>query len=163
MLRPNLARIFFRRPWQKSGEAIRLASDATKAVELKPVGIRFASQFFSISETCYRYTPKLSSENDGIADWLVRLTHRQRNWGFDLCFFYLCNVKGYGWNHKRVYRIYRELELNLRIKPKKRIVREKPVPQAVPDLSHKLYVAYQRVEKISHTFHVLYRIYWLYA
>jgi hypothetical protein len=35
--------------------------------------------------------------------------------------------------HKRVYRIYRELELNLRIKPRKRIVREKPEPLAVPE------------------------------
>ena len=31
-----------------------------------------------------------------------------------------------------MYRIYRELELNLRIKPKKRLVREKPEPLAVP-------------------------------
>jgi putative transposase len=31
-------------------------------------------------------------------------------------FLYLRNVKGYPWNHKRGYRIYRELELNLRIK-----------------------------------------------
>jgi len=31
-----------------------------------------------------------------------------------------------------VYRIYRELELNLRIKPKKRLVREKPEPLSVP-------------------------------
>jgi putative transposase len=49
-----------------------------------------------------------------------------------LCFLYLRNVKSYGWNHKRVYRIYRELELNLRIKPKKRLVREKPEPLAEP-------------------------------
>lgn len=32
-----------------------------------------------------------------------------------------------------MYRIYRELELNLRIKPKKRIVREKPEPLTVPE------------------------------
>jgi len=32
-----------------------------------------------------------------------------------------------------VYRIYREMELNLRIKPRKRIMREKPVPLAVPE------------------------------
>ncbi|KTA79777.1 hypothetical protein VO70_20020 [Aeromonas salmonicida] len=38
-----------------------------------------------------------------------------------------------GWNHKRVYRIYRALELNLRIKPRKRLVRAKPEPLAVPD------------------------------
>lgn len=50
-----------------------------------------------------------------------------------MCFLYLRNVKGFGWNHKRVYRIYRELELNLRIKPRKRIVRDKPEPLAVPD------------------------------
>ena len=88
---------------------------------------------FSISETCYRYQAKLSSENAEIADWLIRLTHNQRNWGFGLCFLHLRNVKGFAWNHKRVYRIYRELELNLRIKPKKRLVREKPEPLAVPD------------------------------
>jgi putative transposase len=35
-----------------------------------------------------------------------------------------------------VYRIYRELELNLRIKPRKRIVREKPKPLAVPEATN---------------------------
>lgn len=49
-----------------------------------------------------------------------------------MCFLYLRNVRGYRWNHKRVYQIYRELELNLRIKPRKRIVREKPEPLIVP-------------------------------
>lgn len=67
-----------------------------------------------------------------IADWLLCLTHYQRNWGFRLCFLYLHNVKGFGWNHKRVYRIYRELELNLRIKPRKRLVRETPEPLTAP-------------------------------
>ena len=33
---------------------------------------------------------------------------------------------------KRVYRIYRELELNLRIKPRSRIKRDKPDALAVP-------------------------------
>jgi putative transposase len=41
-------------------------------------------------------------------------------------------VKGFGWNHQRVYRIYRELELNLRIKPRKRLVRQAPKPLIVP-------------------------------
>ena len=50
-----------------------------------------------------------------------------------MCFLYLRNVKGFPWNHKRVYRIYRELELNLRIKPKKRLIREKPEPLATPE------------------------------
>lgn len=41
---------------------------------------------------------------------------------FAFCTF----VTGFGWSHKRVYRICRELELNLRITPKKRLVLEKP-------------------------------------
>lgn len=70
--------------------------------------------------------------NEEIANWLLRLTDNHRNRGFGLCFLYLRNVKGFGWNHKRVYRIYRELELNLRIKPRKRLVRQVPEPLAVP-------------------------------
>jgi putative transposase len=97
------------------------------------VSIRLACLAFCISQTCYRYQAKHSAENVEIADLLIRLTHNQRNWGFGLCFLYLRNVKGHRWNHKRVYRIYRELELNLRIKPRKRIVREKPEPLAVPE------------------------------
>ena len=53
--------------------------------------------------------------------------------GFGLCFLHLRNVKGHPWNHKRVYRIYCALELNLRIKPRKRLKREKPDVLAVPD------------------------------
>lgn len=88
---------------------------------------------FSISETCYRYQEKRSDENAQIADWLLRLTHAQRNWGFGLCYLYLRNVKGFKWNHKRVYRIYREFELNLRIKPRKRLIRQRPEELTVPD------------------------------
>jgi len=98
----------------------------------RSISIRFACAVFQISETCYRYKRKLSAENIRIADWLIRLTDNQRNWGFGLCFLFLRNVKGFGWNHKRVYRNYRKLELNLRIKPKKRLKREKPEPLAVP-------------------------------
>jgi len=105
---------------------------AVNAVETRQVSVRLACQAFAISETCYRYQPRLDAENAKIADWLIRLTHNQRNWGFGLCFLYLRNVKGFHWNHKRVYRIYRELELNLRIKPRKRLVREKPDALMVP-------------------------------
>ena len=105
---------------------------AREAVSGKGISIRLACETYGISETCYRYQPLLSDENEEIADWLIRLTDNQRNWGFGLCFLFLRNVKGYRWNHKRVYRIYCELELNLRIKPKKRIVREKPEPLAEP-------------------------------
>ena len=105
---------------------------AKQAVKQSKISIRLACETYGISETCYRYRAKLRDDNRIIADLLLRLTHNQRNWGFGLCFLYLRNVKGFPWNHKRVYRIYRELELNMRIKPRKRLKRDKPEALAMP-------------------------------
>jgi putative transposase len=106
---------------------------AKVAVGRHGLSVGLACECFGISESCLRYREKMVGENVEIANWLLRLTHNQRNWGFCLCYLFLRNVKGFGWNHKRVYRIYRELELNLRIKPRKRLLREKPQPLAVPE------------------------------
>ena len=105
---------------------------AASAVTQRSISIALACRTFGVSETCYRYTRKLDDENAAIADLLVGLTLARRTWGFGLCFLYLRNVKGHAWNHKRVYRIYRELELNMRIKPKKRLKRDRPDALAVP-------------------------------
>ncbi len=106
---------------------------ARQAVKAGSTSIAHACATFGVSQTCYRYQAKASEDNSVIADWRIRLTSAYRDWGFGLCFLHLRNVKGFGWNHKRVYRIYRELELNLRIKPRKRLVRELPEPLAVPE------------------------------
>jgi putative transposase len=106
--------------------------DGATGVAQRSATVGAACKAISISQTCYRYQAKLSPKNGVIAESLVRPTNNRRNWGFGLCFLYLRNVKGFKWNHKRVYRIYRSLELNLRIKPRHRIVREKPLPLAVP-------------------------------
>jgi len=106
---------------------------ALQAVAEKGISARQACRIFTISETCYRYQPKTSGDNAVIADWLLRLTYTHRTWGFGLCYLYLRNVKNLPYNHKRIYRIYLELELNLRIKPKRRLVRDKPEELSVPN------------------------------
>ena len=106
---------------------------ARNAVARRKISIAMACRTFGVSETCYRYGPKLRAENEEIADLLVGLTDARKTWGFGLCFLHLRNVKGHPWNHKRVYRIYCELELNLRIKPRKRSKRDKPDALAVPE------------------------------
>lgn len=106
---------------------------AQQLVSNKRASIRVICSAMGISPSSLRYKRTCSKDNELIADWLVRLTENHRNWGFGLCYLFLRNVKGFGWNHKRVYRIYRELELNLRIKPKKRLVREKPACLSVPE------------------------------
>ena len=73
------------------------------------------------SASFYKWRSKYGGMDASLmADWLVALTTANKTWGFGLCFLHLRNVKGFGWNHKRVYRIYRELELNMRIKPRLR-------------------------------------------
>ena len=105
---------------------------AQQVVAKLGLSIRLVCEIFGISETCYRHRAKLSNENAVIADWLLRLTTTNKRWGFGLCFDHLRNVKKFSWNHKRVYRLYRELELNLRIKPRRRIKRDKPDALSVP-------------------------------
>ena len=106
---------------------------AKEAIEQFTISIRKACSIFSISETCFRYSPKLSDDNAEIESILLDLTENEKNWGFKLCFFHMRNVLLKPWNHKRVYRIYCELALNLRIKPNRRIDREMPEPLAVPE------------------------------
>ena len=98
----------------------------------KTTSVKLVCEVCSISKSTYYYKAKLSDENTLISDYLLRLTATHKRWGFKLCYLYLANVKGYKFNHKRVYRIYRELELNLRIKPKRRIKRDKPEALSVP-------------------------------
>ena len=106
---------------------------AERAVATRGVSIALACRAFGVSETCFRYSPTRDAENEQIADLLISLTKTRKAWGFGLCFLHLRNVQGHPWNHKRVRRIYCELELNLRIKPRRRIKRDQPEELAVPD------------------------------
>ena len=94
------------------------AKMAKETINEKRLSIRQACATFCVSERCFRYAPKLEDDNARIAELLLGLTQAQRNWGFGLCSLFLHNVGGYTWKHKRVYRIYRELALNLRISPR---------------------------------------------
>lgn len=85
---------------------------AQAAVANRTISIRWACSIFVVSETCYRYQAQLSGENALIADWLVRLTHNQRNWGFSLCYLYLRHVKGF----KRIENILYAAAADLAIK-----------------------------------------------
>ena len=106
---------------------------AVNTVREKGISIALACRTFGISQICYRYQYQLSDENALAAKLLVELTTMKKTWGFRMCYLYLRNLKGYLWNHKRLYRIYCALGLNLRIKPRKRLKRPKPNALAVPE------------------------------
>ncbi len=85
---------------------------------------RRASLCCSISSGCYRYKSRRQLD-DEVVDVLMRLAESRPRWGFGLMFDWL-RLQGHKWNHKRVYRIYKELALNLRIKPKRRFPSRNP-------------------------------------
>lgn len=84
-----------------------------------------------ISRTAYYYKAK-SSNDDEIIDASTQLIERHHRWGFPKYFKRLRKI-GHHWNHKRVYRAYTDLKLNLRRKTKRRLPNRDPEPLAVPD------------------------------
>ena len=87
---------------------------------------RRAARCCSISSGCYRYVSRRRPD-DAIVDVLTRLAASRPRWGFGLMFDWI-RMHHDDWNHKRVYRVYKELELNLRIKPKRRFPSRNPTP-----------------------------------
>jgi putative transposase len=98
-----------------------------------------ACKLFDISKTCWRYERKTDPENQRLAAALRALAHQHKTWGFMLMFLHLRHVQGQTWNHKRVYRIYCELGLNLRIKPRLRLIRDKPEALTPPQTPNQVW------------------------
>lgn len=67
-----------------------------------------------------------------IADLLHQITRRFIAWGFWMVFHYL-RAQGYGWNHKKVYRIWKEEGLHLRLPPKRPKIRRVYQDLLAPD------------------------------
>ena len=83
-----------------------------------------------ISRTAFYYEAK-RPDDSAIIDALNEVVEKHQRWGFPKCYKRL-RAKGYRWNHKRVYRIYTTLQLNIRRKHKKRLPTRQPEPLAVP-------------------------------
>ena len=62
---------------------------AKEAVNHCKISVRIACQIFVVSETCYRYQPKLSDEHELIADKLIDLTEDNKT-GDLACAFCTC-------------------------------------------------------------------------
>lgn len=88
----------------------------------------------NISRSVFRYEHKQRDDGE-IAEQLHQLAERKPRWGFGKMFQWLRN-QGFGWNHKRVRRVYREERLHLRVKPKKRLPSRTPTPLAQPETTN---------------------------
>lgn len=75
----------------------------------------------------YYYRPVRKAEDEIIIEELSALAELHKTWGFWLMFHRLRKLN-FKWNHKRVYRVYTLMRLNLRNKRRRRI----PVPLKEP-------------------------------
>lgn len=95
------------------------------------MSIRQACVLFSISQSVFHYQP-IPSDDHEIQEKLTELAHLYSRWGFWMMHYHLRHLN-YTWNHKRVYRIYTEMKLNMRRKHKKRLP-ARPIESLVQSL-----------------------------
>ena len=95
---------------------------------------RQACELLKISRTAYRYQAKKPDDSEIRAE-LQKIADEKLRWGFKKMYPYLRN-QGNKWNHKRVYRVYCEMGLNLRVKPKRRFHTREPKPLTQPETAN---------------------------
>lgn len=96
------------------------------------VSVSRACKAVGLSRAGWYKPPQDRLERDReVIEALTRVTDRNRRWGFWMSFQRL-RFEGYGWNHKRVYRVYSELGLKHRRRTRKRIPSRDPQPLDTP-------------------------------
>lgn len=108
---------------------------ADEAITEYGLSERQACRLLGISRTGYRYVPKRPDDGELIAR-LQDLAERKPRWGLGKMVGRL-RLDGYHWNHKRIGRVYRQLQLNIRARPKKRLPSRSPLPLAVPTTTNR--------------------------
>lgn len=103
---------------------------AAEAITTHGLSERQACRLLGVSRTGYRYEPQRRDDGEIIAR-LQDLAERKPRWGLGKMVDRL-HHEGYRWNHKRIGRVYRQLQLNIRVRPKKRLPTRSPLALAVP-------------------------------
>ena len=75
----------------------------------------------------YKPTVDWAAKDAPVIAVLNEIVAQRSRWGFWKCFHRL-RADGYGWNHKRVHRVYCAMKLNLQRKAKKRVVTRERQP-----------------------------------
>ena len=101
------------------------------AVEEHDLSERRACRLLNVSRTGYRYRPKRPDDGE-IREQLGHLAERWPRWGYHKMRKWI-RKQGHPWNHKRIYRVYCEMNLNMRVKPKKRLPSREPQKLAQPE------------------------------
>lgn len=99
------------------------------------LSLRKACHLLSLSRSVYHYQAK-PNKDEPVIEALLALVNRYPRFGFAKLFVVL-RREGHPWNHKRVYRVYCQLGLNLKRRTKKRLPARTAQPLFVPDTFNK--------------------------
>lgn len=103
----------------------------TYILESYPITQNRACRLINISRSVFTYEAQVPCDDELIAKELTVLAERHKRYGFGKIFSKIRKA-GFVWNHKRVYRVYCSLKLNLKIKPKKRLPAREKIRLAQP-------------------------------
>lgn len=91
----------------------------------------------AVSRSSYQYEIK-PKDDSVLQDALAELTTKHVAIGYWQCCYRLWN-KGYSWNHKKIYRIYTQMKLNIRRKAKRRLPQRVKQPLLVPTAPNQMW------------------------
>ena len=95
------------------------------------LSVRQACKLVKMPRSVFRYT-KVPKDDKVLMDALEALVKKHPSIGFWKCYYRL-RRKGYGCNHKRLYRVYKLSKLNIRRKIKRRLPERVKQPLFVPE------------------------------
>ena len=96
------------------------------------MSISRACRVADIDRKTFCYQPK-KKQGDTMIEYLLKtLSAQNPTYGFEKLFNSI-RLQDYSFNHKRVYRIYCDLKLNLKVKPKKRLAPRTKVKLVPPE------------------------------
>ena len=98
---------------------------------------RKACGLIGLSRTTYQYKGKAKDDSD-VQEALTALTTKHPSIGFWQCCYRLWN-KGCTWNHKRIYRVYTDMKLNIRRRARKRLPERVKRPLSLPTAANQVW------------------------
>jgi putative transposase len=106
-------------------------------VEEEQLSNRRACRLIGMSRTSYQYEAKAKDDTE-LQDALNAMTTKHVAIGFWQCYYRLWN-KGYRWNHKKIYRVYTDMKLNIRRRSKRRLPERIKQPLTTPTAPNQMW------------------------
>ena len=96
------------------------------------LSVRRACKLLALPRSVFRYK-KVPKADNALMEALEALVNKRPTIGFWQCYYRL-RRKGYACNHKRLYRVYKLMKLNIRRKVKRRLPQRIKQPLVVPEV-----------------------------